>query len=94
MNKYEFTLCGKVFNLKTKRELKQKQYKNNGTCLVSIYENGERKNLSVHVAIAQKYLPNPNNYYYVGRKNGDSNSVNNLFWCRLHPNITYNLKKK
>lgn len=45
--------------------------------------NGIRKNIKVHKAVAESFIPNPNNYPVINHKNGNKmdNRVENLEWC-------------
>ncbi|MFZ3132717.1 MAG: HTH domain-containing protein [Desulfosporosinus sp.] len=47
------------------------------------YENGKQRHIYVHKAIAEAFIPNPNNYPMVRFDDGDSLNVNadNLKWC-------------
>lgn len=51
---------------------------------------------AVHRIIAEKYIPNPNNYKYINHKNKirTDNRVENLEWCDSKYNVRYSKAKK
>lgn len=74
---YIITKDGKVINKHNGHVLKP-QKNNKGYGRISI----GGKLLFVHRLVAEKYIPNPNNYAQVNHKDGnkDNNSVENLEW--------------
>ena len=50
----------------------------------------------VHRLVAEKYIPNPNNYEQINHKNGnkEDNRVENLEWCDSKYNTRYSKAKK
>lgn len=68
------------------------QYTINGTQIAFSYLNKKRINIIIHREVANAFLKNPNNYKFVGWKNGNkkNNHVNNLIWLEKYAtNITY-----
>ena len=62
-----------------------------GYLKVSLYKNGEKKNLFVHRLVAQTFIPNPDNLPEVNHKdeNKENNSVQNLEWCSSKYNTNF-----
>lgn len=58
---------------------------------VSLYKNGEPKQISVHRIIAETFIPNPNMLPQVNRKDENklNNRVSNLEWCDRKYNANY-----
>lgn len=82
------TKDGKVRNVKTGRILKQ--YDNgSGYFLVGLYQNGKKKDISVHRLVATAFIPNPDNLPEVDHinRNRHDNSVENLRWVDRQTNV-------
>lgn len=77
---YEASINGNIRNSKTKRILSQR--KQSLTLVVSISKNGICHNFCVSRIIANTFLPNPNQFNFVGHIDGDftNNNIKNLFW--------------
>ena len=62
---------------------------------VCISQNGKTKNIFIHRAIAEAFLPNPNNYKFVVfiDSNYENLSIENLLWCD-HISVDYNQRQK
>lgn len=56
--------------------------------------NGIRKNIKIHKAIAESFLPNPNNLRDVNHKDGDklNNNLENLEWLSHRDNTMHAIK--
>lgn len=52
---------------------------------ICLYKNGKRKNMLVHILVAQAFLDNPLNKPTVNHKNGNTidNNVKNLEWATM-----------
>lgn len=60
---YEITSTGKVFNLKTGKELKG-YVLNSGYQMVILFINKQKKNYQVHRLMAMTFLDNPKNFQW------------------------------
>lgn len=91
---YEVSKTGIVRNRNTKKEISQ--WENSGGYMyVSLYINGTKYNIGVHVLVASVYIPNPNNKPQVNHKNihklspkdnKKDNSIENLEWVTQSEN--------
>lgn len=81
---------GDVFSSHSGRCLKPYIDKD-GYCIVSIKENGVRKQKRVHRLVAEAFIPNPLNLEQVNHKDGDktNNNVDNLEWCDDKYNVNH-----
>lgn len=79
---YHVTMDGRVFNIKTMKELKQRQNKDGYLC-VHLYNDNGRKQQKVHRLIALAYIPNPKKKTTVDHKNRNKldNRMENLRWA-------------
>lgn len=92
---YQVSSYGRVRSLKYGKEklLKpQKHYK--GYRFVTLFKNGTRGKYKVHRLVAKAFIPNPNNYPVINHKDECkyNNHVQNLEWCTVLYNNTYNKK--
>lgn len=75
---------GKIFNAKTKKELKKNKM-NTGYESVTIYDSGKKGGTrkTVHRLVAETFIPNPENKEFVNHKDGNktNNCVSNLEWA-------------
>jgi hypothetical protein len=87
---YAATVDGRIYSLYSHKFLSDKkmlgEYK-----AVTICENGERKEETVHRLIAKAFIPNPDNLPVVNHKDGDktNNCVTNLEWCTQKENVRH-----
>lgn len=68
------------------------QHNINGVQICFTYLNKKRLNIIIHREVANAFLKNPNNYKFVGWKDGNkkNNHVNNLIWLEKYvTNRTY-----
>ena len=86
---------GKIFNTKTKRELKGTLARNEYPS-VQLRIDGKAISFMVHRLVAEAFCENPNGYTMINHKNGirDDNRVENLRWCTVKMNANYELAKK
>jgi hypothetical protein len=83
---YKVNQLGEVYSLNRKRNLNPISMKmQNGNVSKVVFISGDReprKGLYVHNLVASTFLPNPNNWKYVGHKDKNllNNHVDNLYW--------------
>lgn len=96
---YEISNTGKIRNLKTKKQLKNRK-NNRGYYIADLYRNKEKHTTLVHRLIAEAFLVNtginPNGTKMKGKcqinhkdGNKNNNSIENLEWC----DQSYNLQE-
>ena len=58
---------------------------------VGLIKNGVVKTFYVHRLVANAFIPNPNNYFYINHKDENklNNHVDNLEWCTKSYNNNY-----
>lgn len=62
-----------------------------GYYMVDLHLNGRRKRCYVHRLVAQSFVPNPDNLFYVNHKDENmlNNRADNLEWCTAAYNVSY-----
>ena len=89
-DKYEVSNLGRFRNAKTKRIIKQTINKTGyyGYC-ATLGQKNKYKLFKIHRAVAESFIPNPNNYPMINHIDGNklNNCVNNLEWCTNKYNI-------
>lgn len=92
--KYMIHPEGKVFNLKSEKEIKVT--KGQKYMRVKLDNGIKRRTVDMHRLLAEAFLPNPNNYPVINHKdeNGFNNSLDNLEWCTYSYNATYGTAKQ
>ncbi len=80
---YLVTLKGKIYN-KHKIQMSVFVEKKTGIQMVTLQQNGKKKDHRVHRVVAEVYLDNPNSYKFIRHINGDiqNNSSDNLLWVK------------
>ena len=93
MEDYEITMNGEIVNKKTGRILKT-QPNGKGYLRFSLLIDGKRKFFFVHRAVAEKYVPNPDNKPQVNHIDGNkaNNHASNLEWVTNMENRQHAIK--
>ncbi len=92
---YEVSDDGNIRNAKTKK-VRKNNINHNGYYFVTI-SLGSRKNkitIKNHIAVADTYIDNPNNYPIINHKDGNklNNHITNLEWCTYQYNAQHALQ--
>lgn len=91
-DKYEVSNLGRFRNAKTKRIIKQTLNKTGyyGYC-ATLGQRNKYKLFKIHRAVAESFIPNPNNYPMINHIDGNklNNYVDNLEWCTNQYNIQH-----
>ena len=87
---YEVSNLGRLRNTKTKYIVNQTISKTGyyGYC-ATLGQRNKYKLFKIHRAVAESFIPNPNNYPMINHIDGNklNNCVNNLEWCTNKYNI-------
>lgn len=88
---------GDIKNLKTNHIYKKVIHKKDGYIIITLPmgKRGKTKSIRLHKALAETFIPNPNNYPIVHHKdeNKENYSLENLEWTTCKKNIEYHLKE-
>lgn len=90
---YQVNQWGDIYSLISNKRLKY-SISNDGYKQYNLFNKGKRKVMLAHRAVALAFIPNPNNYPVVNHKdeNKENCYVDNLEWCDVLYNNTYNGK--
>lgn len=93
-NRYIVSRDGRIVSLdyNSKKGIKElSQFKLKGYLMVKLTRQGKSIHYFVHRAVAETFIPNPNNYLEVNHKSGikTENFVENLEWCTRSQNIKH-----
>lgn len=93
-NSYLVNELGAIFSLNINKELKQ--CSNNGYRMVSLSKDNKLKTKYIHRAVAEAFIPNPENKPCINHKNHDTsdNRFQNLEWCTYTENMRFQRKCK
>lgn len=88
---YKVSNLGNVYSKYVNRNLKHGKTKD-GYPYVMLRNNGKQKCNLIHRLVAQAFIPNPDNLPCVNHKdeNTENYSIDNLEWCTVAYNNTYN----
>lgn len=90
---YEVSNYGRVRSLMFNRsKILKKRNIHHGYCGVVLYKDKKPKAFTIHKLVAQAFIPNPDNLPSINHKdeNKANNCVDNLEWCTILYNNTYN----
>jgi hypothetical protein len=84
---YAISNYGEVFNIKLNKE-KKAQYRD-GFLIVELFNKGKSNTLLIHRLVAEYFIPNPNNYFFVihNDENKTNNHASNLSWITNNKNL-------
>ena len=90
--KYGISSHGYVFNQYTGKKLKPYLLKKFNHFVHHLWIYGSRRQIPLHMLLAEAFLPNPNNYKHVIHLNGDKrdNRISNLLWYNKANTNRYN----
>lgn len=93
--RYEVSDKGNVRNIHTKVPKAVRKTKT-GYLIADLKENGKKSTKYVHRMVAEAFLPNPEALPQINHKdeNKSNNMVDNLEWCSVSYNNTYNGRAK
>jgi hypothetical protein len=98
-SKYEVSNLGRVKSIGTyntcKKGILTPMIDTSGYEHVMLFNNGIKKDISVHRLVALTFISNPEELRYVNHKdeNVRNNNVENLEWCTNAYNVAYSLGK-
>ena len=90
---YQVSNLGRIKNKITNHILKLRPINKHGYlgCVVTLGNKNNKKMIIVHRAVAECFIPNPNNYPQINHISGNKgdNSYLNLEWCTAKQNIKH-----
>lgn len=91
---YQASTYGRIRSLPratTHGKIRKLSKHKSGYLVFSAWKQGKPKYISVHRAVAEAFIPNPNGYQQVNHKDEikTNNQVNNLEWCTPKYNTNY-----
>lgn len=90
--RFEVSNCGQFRNVETGNILKQ-WINHKGYCQLcaSLGDKGKKKTFKIHKAVAETFIPNPENKPIPNHKDGDktNNHVSNLIWATNGENVKH-----
>lgn len=91
-NKFRISNLGELQNIKTNTTYKKRKTEfGYHTVTVSLGSRKHKLVINIHRAVAETFIPNPNNKTEVNHKDGNklNNSVENLEWCTHRENMIH-----
>ena len=92
---YQISNFGRIRNKVTNKILKQNiTGKGYLGCVVSLGSKNKKQSIKIHRAVAECFIPNPNNYQQVNHIDGNkkNNLYSNLEWCDNRYNTLHSYK--
>lgn len=93
---YFVSNCGRIKHVldSQRQNLRIPHKTSNGYLRLVLSEGNHRKTISVHRAVAEAFIPNPNNLDSVNHKDFDTtnNEVENLEWLSIKDNIRHSCR--
>lgn len=91
---YKVSSYGRIYSTRLRRVLRG-GCRPNGYMYFGAFADGGRKNVQIHRAVAEAFIPNPRNLPFVNHKdeNPQNNRVDNLEWCTCLYNANYGTAK-
>jgi hypothetical protein len=85
---YEVSDTGLIRNWSTWKLLTPRKCKD-GSYLVNLTNNGDKKTFMVHKLVATVFVPNPEDYRYIKHRDGNkkNNEATNLYWSRTRQKL-------
>ncbi len=87
---YTISDKGEVFSIVRKKTISPFLHRK-GYPMVTLCQNGKKRNLYVHRLVAEAFIPNPENKPTINHKNENKliNEVSNLEWLTVEENNAY-----
>lgn len=93
--KYEVSNLGRVRSISHSNKI-LKPDKPKGYSRVTLFNKGVRYRKTIHILVAETFIPNPNNYPVVNHidENRENNAVTNLEWCTQKDNCNHGKRNR